>query len=353
MNRFKEISSSAIVRSVLIVGTTLFVVLGLLFLLFHLLRPFLLIFLAAFILSVFLNPLLAYLHQKWRLPKTVSAIVAIFVFVLIVSIPLSIVATLLVSETGDVIVFIQANARTRNELTQIVYDYFDQWGVSTQNFELEVNKYIVTSLRFVSTSLTAILSQTFGLVLNSLLTLLVTFYFLMHKETIKGYIYNVNLLSRTDTDRLISRATEVMSATIRGNLIVLVIQAVLGGIGFAIFGLSSPVFLGALYGLASLIPVVGITLIWLPASAYLLLSGNPASGIGIAVWCIAFNLLMDNAISPRIVARETRLHPLFILFGVLGGIQMFGLFGIVLGPTIVALSFIAIDIYRRLLRGDA
>jgi len=337
-------------RSVLIVGTTLSIVVGLLFLLFRILRPFLFIFLTAFILSVFLNPLFAYLHQRLRLPKTVSATLAIFVSILVMSIPLSIIATLLIRETGDVLAFIQANAGTRNELAQAVYGYLNQWGISTQNFEFEANKYIVTTLGFVSTSLTAILSQTFGFILNGLLTLLVTFYFLMHKEIIIHYVTSINLLSQADTERLTSRATEVMTATIRGNFIVIAIQAVLGGVGFAIFGFSSPVLLGALYGLASLIPVVGITLVWFPAAAYLIVTGNLVSGIGIAAWCIISNLLMDNVISPKIVAGETRLHPLFILFGVLGGVQMFGLFGIVLGPTIVALSFVAIEMYRQLLK---
>ena len=103
----------------------------------------------------------------------------------------------------------------------------------------------------MSTSLTSILSQTFGLILNGLLALLVTFYFLTQKETILRYIYSINPLRQTDTDRLSSRATEVISATVRGNLIVIAIQAVLGGVGFAVFDLSLPVLLGALYGLAS------------------------------------------------------------------------------------------------------
>ena len=336
-------------RPVLIVGTTLSIVVGLLFLLFRILQPFLFIFLTAFILSVFLNPLFAYLHQRLRLPKTVSATLTIFVSILVMSIPLSIIATLLIRETGDMLAFIQANAGTRNELVQAVYGYLNQWGISTQNFEFEANKYIVTTLGFVSTSLTAILSQTFGFILNGFLTLLVTFYFLMHKETIIHYVTGINLLSQADTERLTSRATEVMTATIRGNFIVIAIQAVLGGVGFAIFGFSSPVLLGALYGLASLIPVVGITLVWFPAAAYLIVTGNLVSGIGIAAWCIISNLFMDNVISPKIVAGETRLHPLFILFGVLGGVQLFGLFGIILGPTIIALSFIALEMYHQLL----
>ena len=334
----------------LIVGTTLSVVLGLLFLLFRILQPFLLIFLTAFILTVFLNPLFGYLQQRFHLPKAVSAILAMVIFILAVFTPLSIIVSLLINEISDLLAFIQANAGSRNELTQAIYGYLNQWGISTQHLEFEASKYIVTTLGFVSTSLTSILSQTFGLILNGLLVLLVTFYFLTQKETIVRYIYSVNPLRQTDTDRLSSRATEVISATIRGNLIVIAIQAVLGGVGFAIFGLSSPVLLGALYGLASLIPVVGIAIIWLPASIYLMVSGNLVSGIGIAVWCIVSNLLMDNVISPKIVSGETRLQPLFILFGVLGGVQLFGLFGIILGPTIVALSFIAIEMYRQLLK---
>ncbi len=336
-------------KSVLIAGTTLTVVLGLLFLLFRILQPFLFIFLTAFILSVFLNPLFLYLHQRIRLPKAVSAIFAMVVFILVVTIPFSTITTLLIKEISDLLGFIQANAGSRNELTQTAYGYLNQWGISTQHLEFEANKYIVTILSFVSTSLTSILSQTFGLILNGLLALLVTFYFLTQKETILRYIYSVNPLRQTDTDRLSSRATEVISATIRGNLIVLAIQAVLGGVGFAIFGLSSPVLLGALYGLASLMPVVGITLVWLPAAFYLIVTGNLVSGIGIAAWCIISNLLMDNVINPKIVAGETRLHPLFILFGVLGGVQLFGLFGIILGPTIIALSFIALEMYHQLL----
>ena len=341
--------SSAHLRSVLVVGTTLAVVLGLLFLLFRILQPFLLIFLTAFILSVFLNPLFVYLHHRLRLPKTVSATLAIVTFILVASIPLSIIITLLINEISDLLAFIQANAGTRNELTQAVYGYLNQWGISTQHFEFEANKYIVTTLGFVSTSLTSILSQTFGLILNGLLALLVTFYFLTQKETILRYIYSVNPLRQTDTDRLSSRATEVISATIRGNLIVIATQSVLGGVGFAIIGLSPPVLLGALYGLASLIPVVGISLVWLPGAIYLIFTGNLAGGIGVALWCIISNLVMDNVISPKIVSGETRLHPLFILFGVLGGVQLFGLFGIILGPTIIALSFIALEMYRQLL----
>jgi len=336
----------------LIVGTTLAVVLGLLFLLFRILQPFLFIFLAAFILTVFLHPLFEYLQQKLRLSKPISAITSIFVFILAVSIPFSIIITLLVDETRDVLAFIGANAGVRNELTQAVYGYLNQWGISTKNIELEVNTYVVTSLRFLSASLTAILSQTFGFILNSLLTLLVTFYLLMHKEAVSHYVFSVNPLRQSDTVRLVSRAAEVMTAAIRGNIIVIAIQTVLGGVGFAIFGLSSPVLLGVLYGASSLIPVVGITLVWLPATAYFIITGNLTGGIGIAAWCIISNLLMDNVISPKIVSGGTRLHPLFILFGVLGGVQLFGLFGIILGPTIIALSFIALEMYRQLLKDN-
>ncbi|RJQ38512.1 AI-2E family transporter [Candidatus Microgenomates bacterium] len=342
---------SATVKLVLTIGITLSIVFGLLFLLFRILSPFLFIFLSAFILSVFLNPLFIYLQKKLKLNKVVSAIIALFIFLVLVSIPLSIILTLLITEISGLLQYIQANAGIKNELTKVVYDFLNQWGFSTQNIEAEINKYVVSSLRFLSANLTAILSQTIGFILNSLLTLLVTFYFLIHKESIVSYIYTINPLSKEDIERLSARATEVMTATIRGNLIVILIQAFLGGVGFSIFGISSPVLLGAFYGLASFIPVVGITLIWVPAAVYLLVTGSLSSAAGLAIWCLGSNLLMDNVISPKILAGKTGLHPFLILFGVLGGIQMFGIFGVILGPTIIALSFIAFEMYRQLLKG--
>lgn len=343
--------SATTIRTLLTVVFTLSIIIVLLYLLFRILQPFLFIFLAAFVLSVFLNPLFEYCHKKLLLNKTVSAIITIFFTILVISIPLSIILTLLIGEVNDALFYIQTNLGIRNELTASVYTYLRQFGIPTQNIELEIDKHVVTALRFLLTNLTAILSQTVGFILNSMLTLLVTSYFLTSKETILQYLYRINPLNQTDLDRLGSRAAEVITATIRGNFIVIAIQAALGGVGFAIFGLSSPVLLGALYGLVSLIPVVGITLVWLPAALYLIVTGNFVSSIGIAAWCIMSNLLMDNVISPKIVAGETRLHPLFILFGVLGGVQLFGLFGIIIGPTIIALSFIALEMYRQLSKG--
>ena len=339
--------SAATIRTILTVVLTLSVILFLLYLLIRILQPFLFIFLAAFILSVFISPLFEYCHKKLLLNKTVSAIIIIFFTILVISIPLSIILTLLVGEVNDALFYIQTNLGIRNELAASVYTYLRQFGIS-KNIELEIDKYAVTTLRFLSTNLTSILSQTAGLILNGMLTLLVTFYFLTRKETILQYLYGINPLNQTDTDQLASRAAEVMTATIRGNLIIIAVQAVLGGLGFAIFGLTSPVLLGFFYGLASLIPMVGIILIWLPAVAYLIFSGNLFGGIGLAIWCIGSNLFMDNFLGPKIVAGETRLHPLLILFGVLGGVQLFGLFGIIIGPTIVALSFIALEMFLQL-----
>ena len=342
--------SAATIRTILTVVLTLSVILFLLYLLIRILQPFLFIFLAAFILSVFISPLFEYCYKKLLLNKTVSAIITIFFTILVISIPLSIILTLLVGEVNDALFYIQTNLGIRNELAASVYTYLRQFGIP-KNIELEIDKYAVTTLRFLSTNLASILSQTAGLILNGMLTLLVTFYFLTRKETILQYLYGINPLNQTDTDQLASRAAEVMTATIRGNLIIIAVQAVLGGLGFAIFGLTSPVLLGFFYGLASLIPMVGIILIWLPAVAYLIFSGNLFGGIGLAIWCIGSNLFMDNFLGPKIVAGETRLHPLLILFGVLGGVQLFGLFGIIIGPTIVALSFIALEMFRQLSKG--
>ncbi len=343
-------SETTFTKSILITATTLLLIFGVLYLFFRLLQPFVLIFLTAFILSICLNPLHEYLNTKARFGKTASAIIAVLLLFIVVSAPLTIFIALLTGEVAGILEYISVNAGIKNQLIETLLGLFDRFGLSTKIISLEMEKYVVSSLRFLSTSLTGIISGTAGLLLNTLLTISVTIYFLAYKKTIALYIYDIIPLPKADTDRLVERAVEVIGAVLRGNLVIVAIQAILGGVGFAISGLTPSLLLAMLYGLASLIPVVGIAIIWVPGAAYLILSGNLMGGLGIAAWCIMSNLLLDNVIGPKILGSQARLHPLFILFGVLGGISMFGLIGIVLGPTVIAVSFIAIDIYRQLLK---
>jgi predicted PurR-regulated permease PerM len=143
------------------------------------------------------------------------------------------------------------------------------------------------------------------------------------------------------------RFTAVTRATLKGTLVVGAVQGTLGAIFFALLGLEGPVFWGAMMWACSLIPVIGPTIIWLPASLILIISGSVAKGLllmGLGTFVIA---LADNILRPILVGRETRMPDFLVLLATLGGLTLFGLSGFVAGPAIAALFITAWDMFAR------
>jgi predicted PurR-regulated permease PerM len=125
-------------------------------------------------------------------------------------------------------------------------------------------------------------------------------------------------------------------------------QGIVAGIGFAIFGVPSPFFWGAVAGLFALVPGVGPALIWIPAVIYLYLTGNDGSiaWIGQIIWGVVAVGLIDNVVGPKMLNRGIQIHPLFILLAVIGGISMFGPEGFLFGPLVLSIFVAVIDVWK-------
>jgi predicted PurR-regulated permease PerM len=134
-------------------------------------------------------------------------------------------------------------------------------------------------------------------------------------------------------------------ATIYGGILIAIIQGLLGGLSFWVLGLPSPIFWGTAMALLSFIPIGGTALIWAPAAIILLIGGAILKGLillGVGVVIIS---MVDNILRPLFISSKTNIHPLLLFFAVLGGIQAFGLIGLVAGPLIVTLFLTLIEIY--------
>jgi len=179
------------------------------------------------------------------------------------------------------------------------------------------------------------------------LMLYVLFFFLRDGDKLLLAIARALPLGDARERALFERFTAVTRATLKGTLVVGAVQGTLGAIFFALLGLEGPVFWGAMMWACSLIPVIGPTIIWLPASLFLLLSGSVAKGLllmGLGTFVIA---LADNILRPILVGRETRMPDFLVLLSTLGGLTLFGLSGFVAGPTIAALFITAWDMFAR------
>jgi predicted PurR-regulated permease PerM len=152
--------------------------------------------------------------------------------------------------------------------------------------------------------------------------------------------------SEQQRDRLTSQVKDMIVSTIYGGVVVAVVQGILGGIAFSIVGIHSPIFWGSAMALTSFIPMLGTAVIWLPASIILLLNGAYVKGIGLALIGIFVISMVDNILKPLIIGGRTKMPTVVIFFTVLGGIKLFGLLGLVMGPLVFALFLSVFEIFR-------
>lgn len=144
---------------------------------------------------------------------------------------------------------------------------------------------------------------------------------------------------------MLQESQELIFASVAVGLLVAAIQGLLGGVAFALVGIAAPIFWGVLIAFFSLVPVVGSALIWGPASLWLLLSGHWGKAVVVVGICGGISTVADNIVRPLLLRNRTRLNELLLFIGVLGGIETFGLLGLVVGPTIIAAAMGVFRVY--------
>ena len=190
-----------------------------------------------------------------------------------------------------------------------------------------------------------------GGVVNALVQMLLVvftmFYFFRDAEPLRHAIYDIVPLEYEQSHDIVLRTQEVIGATIYGVLAISVIQGTLGFLIFSFLGLPSPLLWGVVMFLMSMIPMAGAFVVWVPAALYLLLTGSYVKALVLVAWGVLVIGSIDNFLSPRLVGRRARLHELLIFFSVLGGLQVFGVLGLVLGPVLAAITLALIEVVRQ------
>lgn len=155
-------------------------------------------------------------------------------------------------------------------------------------------------------------------------------------------------LTDSDERQMLERFTSVTRAMVKGTLLIGLLQGGLAGLAFAVAGVGNAVFWGTVMVVLSIVPGIGSAVVWVPAAIGLMLAGQVAAGIGLAVFCGLVVGSIDNVLRPILVGKDANLHELMIFFGTLGGLIMFGMSGLLIGPVVAALFITIWEIY-----GDA
>lgn len=194
-------------------------------------------------------------------------------------------------------------------------------------------------------SLSSMTKMTVNALFNIVIMLYVMFYFLTMGDVLLEKILYYLPLAHHDEERLLLRFTSVARATMKSTMIIGILQGGLCGFAFYLAGIQGSVFWGTVMAVMSVIPAFGTAIIWGPALAILALSGKFAGVFILAVICGAVAGNIDNLLRPRLVGKDTEMHDLYVLFGTLGGIALFGILGIIIGPIISALFITIWEIY--------
>jgi predicted PurR-regulated permease PerM len=198
---------------------------------------------------------------------------------------------------------------------------------------------------FLFDSLSATTRGTATFLFHFFVLLYTMFFFLMDGQALLRRILYYLPLPAADESRMVDKFLSVTRATLKGTLLIGVAQGGLAGVAFAVAGIHGAMFWGTVMTLLSVVPGIGTAVVWVPATIILALRGHVVTAIGLALFCSLVVGSVDNVLRPRLVGRDTQMHELFIFFGTIGGILLFGALGFIVGPILAALFVTVWDMY--------
>lgn len=222
----------------------------------------------------------------------------------------------------------------------------DEMGLPQPNLGSAVMRAVREVSRFLVASSASILSGLMNFILQFFVMLLGLYYLFLNGPAILEEMRSLIPLKAQYEERIIQKFRGVVHATFTGSLAVAVIQGAVGGLGFMVFGLPSPLLWGAVMALASLVPVVGTALVWGPVVIFYLLTTSILKGLlmllvfGVAVGSV------DNILKPVLIQRGMEIHTLWVFVSVIGGLSVFGFLGLVLGPFLFTVLVVLLEIYK-------
>ena len=198
---------------------------------------------------------------------------------------------------------------------------------------------------FLVAGATQLTAGTASFLLNLFVMLYAMFFFLRDGHVILEKILYYTPLSHADEERVLERLTSVTRATIKGTLVIGIIQGALAGIGFWVAGIDGAAFWGTIMAVLSVVPGIGAALVWVPAVIYLYAVGQTWTATLLLAWCAAVVGTVDNVLRPFLVGKDAKMPDLLILVGTLGGLFLFGPIGFIVGPLVCGLFLTVWDIY--------
>ncbi len=315
---------------------------------FFIFKPYLGIIFISAVLTVIFHPLYEKFLGWFKDRKSLSAGATLVVIVFAIILPVIFLSTIIFTEAVDLynsLVFGGGFQKVVVSVDALYSRVFGQFFPADTSIGLNLNTYFESALSWIIGNFNSIFSVVFQGFLGFILILITVYYLLINGRSIKKNIVEWSPLPDQHDEELIKTLKSSVDAVIRGRFLVSIAQGFFLAIGFMIFGVPHPVLWGFVGAIASLVPILGTSLITIPAAGYMFLVGSTGAGIGVLIWGALAVGLIDDVLSFLILKRGIKIHPLFVLFSIFGGIELFGLIGFLAGPVIVSAFLAILKIY--------
>ncbi|MBM4287962.1 MAG: AI-2E family transporter [Deltaproteobacteria bacterium] len=320
-------------------------------------KPFLVEIFLALVLFIVSKPLYSGILRLLRGQRGLSSALTCLLLALFIIAPLLTLASLIAGQALDIYNLINEGLHSGalwQDLTDkmaFVQNFANKYNlpVSVDKFQLEqiIRSALVTASQFVYNNAIGLVKGFTGVIFSLLLILFITFFCFLQGDDFINAIKELSPLDPAHNEEILGDVEKTIKATLRGTVIVALIQGVLGGIGFFIFGVPKAAFWGTLMIPASVIPVVGAALIWFPGALFLFFQGHTWHALGLVFWGVVVIGSIDNLVKPYLMKGARYTPVVFILFAIMGGIAYFGTVGFILGPLILSFLLSVLSIYQK------
>lgn len=323
--------------------TNTVILLVLIVLAFFLLRPILLPIILGVILAYIFNPLYIRLNNYIKL-KNISVILICILLFLLILLPIWFLTPIAVDQSIKIYLASQ-KIDFVTPLKSVFPSLFASEAFSSEIGSI-IHSFVTSTTNYLMNSFSSIISN-FVVLSLKLFVVFFTFYFVLRdKEQIVKYIESLSPLSKDLEKKFFSQTKAITSSVLYGQVVIGIVQGVVAGIGFIIFGVPNALILTIFSCLAGIFPIIGTAVIWLPVVIYLFYTGDSFSAGGVLIFG-GFSSIIDNFLRPFFVSKMTKIHPALILGGMIGGLFLFGILGFILGPLILAYLLIILELYRK------
>ena len=321
-------------------------------------KDFILTLVIAAVIAGILHPLYLRFVNLFRGRKALASSVTVLLGLVLVIFPLLLFAITLVDQAIDVSVSSKDHVAGQMRPSERFHKQIEEHPDLKQLLPYEdkimakARQIAAQAGEYVARGLAAGVAGTATLVLFLFIILIAEGYFLVEGRQILDEIFRFTPLSADDTAHLLGTFASVGRATLKGTLVIGIVQGGLGALAFWVAGIGGVFFWGTVMAVASVIPSVGTALVWVPAVIYLFFTGQTVAAVGVALWCAIVVGSADNVLRPMLVGRDTQMPDLIVMLTTFGGLTLFGAAGLLVGPLIGAMFMTVWKLWGRAMDED-